>query len=217
MSRAYLTLFTLAFTLTGCEKPLACDTMAAASISLTIVDDAGAPVAGATGVWSAASGASGDCDAWGSGSLACAYEVAGDITVTISAPGFEDAVQTFTVEQGECHVIGETAEIALTPAAPACTEEARPSVLVTVEGAGGEALTGVAVSFDTPTGDGLRTCSDIGTGVWACGTELAGEIAVTAVADGHEAASETVTIEMTEDGCHVITEEITLSLQWLPD
>jgi hypothetical protein len=56
---------------------------------------------------------------------------------------------------------------------------------------------------------------DAGGGLWQCGQEEAGTFVVTATAGGHTTESATVTVGT--DECHVITEHVTLSLDWLPD
>jgi hypothetical protein len=117
-----------------------------------------------------------------------------------------------TVRADECHVIGRTITAVLQPLA--CTDEERPSVEVTVVGASGEALEEVAVTWRRGE-DGPEAPCDLVGPTWWCADEVAGELTVTASAAGHGAVSEVVTVEA--DACHVITEQRTLTLDWLPD
>lgn len=94
----------------------------------------------------------------------------------------------------------------------ACTEEARASVQVTLVDDLGNFPNGVSVTMQQEGGDQLP-CSDFGTGgEVVCGYELEGEITVRASAPGYGPAEETVVVGRTEDGCHVVTEQVTLVL-----
>lgn len=94
----------------------------------------------------------------------------------------------------------------------ACTEEARASVQVTLVDDLGGFPNGVSVTMQQA-GQDEEPCSDFGTaGVVVCGYEIEGEITVRAEAPGHGPAEETVLVERTSDGCHVVTEEVTLVL-----
>lgn len=113
MTRLALSLVTLATLFTGCATDgLVCDEMAVAAVFITVVDIDGAAIDGATATWETAD-ESGDCDALTEGGLACAYEREGEITVTITAEGFETITQTFDVSGDGCHPIPEEAEITL--------------------------------------------------------------------------------------------------------
>lgn len=198
----------------GCVLPnpgKECDTSAAVSVSVTVVGPTEATV-----TWEQ-DGVETACDAWPDGSWSCGYEVAGDVTIRVTAEGYVDHEEVVTVEQGECHVVGRAITVTMTEEADPvdCTDEERPSVRVTVEGSGGEGLSNVAVTWAPP--DQTPTaCEGLGS-TWTCGGEQAGVFEVTAVADGHEAETQTVEVPMTEDECHVVTQEITFSLEWLPD
>lgn len=213
MTRSFALLLAL---LSACgPDEVACTTEARASITLTVTAPDGSAIPDATGRWITSDGGSGDCEAIGD-SFACGWEVAGDFTLTIQAPGYQDAERTVTVTADACHVTGQTLAVELTPEdGPVCTDVVMPSVLVTVVGSADEALTDVAVTFHTPDSLIDSPCRDYDGTRWACGDELAGEITVTAIAGGHGEQSETVAVGA--DECHVITEEVTLALDWLPD
>ncbi|MCC7072412.1 MAG: hypothetical protein IT383_13875 [Deltaproteobacteria bacterium] len=94
----------------------------------------------------------------------------------------------------------------------ACTDEARASVQVTLVDDLGSFPNGVSVTMQQQ-GQDEEPCSDFGTaGTVVCGYEVEGEITVRAEAPGHGPDEETVLVERTPDGCHVVTEEVTLVL-----
>lgn len=94
----------------------------------------------------------------------------------------------------------------------ACTEEARASVQVTLVDDLGGFPNGVSVTMQQE-GQDEEPCSDFGTaGTVVCGYEVEGEITVRAQAPGHGPAEDTVLVGRTPDGCHVVTEEVTLVL-----
>jgi hypothetical protein len=195
----------LACTGTGGE---ACDRLAAVSVTVT-VEGPEAP-----DVYWVHEGTAADCDPLGDGTWACGYEVAGEIVVRAEAAGWQTADEAVTVEAGECHVVGEQVTLAMEPEV-VCSGEEVPSVVVSVVGASGEALTGVAVEYRREDTDGNPTdCVNQGENSWVCGWEVPGAITVVAVADGHAEASDTVTVEA--DECHVSTVYTILALEELP-
>ena len=101
--------------------------------------------------------------------------------------------------------------LAACPPEVACTEIAVTSVNVQVDDADGVAIEGATVSYTVDGGDSAA-CSENSGGSYSCGVEEPGEIEVTAVADGFGEASDSVTIVMDEDDCHVVPQDITLSL-----
>jgi len=164
--------------------------------------------------WREGDGAAELCQAWGpgDGEFACAFEVAGDLTIRVEADGYAPFEQTVTVRADECHVIGRTITAVLS--LPDCTDEVRPGVVVTVVGESDEVLEDVAVTWRLGE-DGPEQPCGATDDVWWCADEVAGDLTLTASAAGHTTVSEAVTV--TEDACHVITEEVTLALDWLPD
>lgn len=201
--------------LAACEvRGVGCDDMAVSSVTLDVENEAGERISGSTATYSVDGGDPVACEALGgNGDFVCGWEVAGDLTITASAPGYEDASQTVTVEADECHVVTE--HLTLTLAAAECVDDAvLPSIRVTVVGSSGESLSDVWVAYTPEGAEDPNDCSESGD-VWLCGQEEAGTFTVAAGAGGHETESVEVTVEA--DECHVITEEVLFELDWLPD
>ena len=110
----------LAASILGCDDPkdtggYDCTTIAVSSVQVTLTDDAGAAISGASLTVSDDSGNTQDCEE-GSGQYICGWEMTGDLTISASAEGFEPAAQEVTVESDGCHPITEDLTIALSPA-----------------------------------------------------------------------------------------------------
>jgi len=86
-----------------------------ASISLTVVDNAGSPIPDPVATFSVDGGEEQDCEDFGDGSLQCGLEEAGEFAVSIRADGYSDDVFTQSVETDACHVLTEHIERTLTP------------------------------------------------------------------------------------------------------
>jgi hypothetical protein len=201
--------------LVACEDTtVGCDDMAVSSVSLTVEDADGNAITGANATYTVDGGVPSACEEFGDGNYACGYEQAGEITVTASAAGYAEASATVTVEADECHVITE--QVTLTLDVADCTDVELPSMLVTVVGSSGEALSNAWAAYTPAGAEDPNDCYPTSTAdVWQCGTEEAGTFTVAAGADGHETESVEVTVEA--DECHVITEEVLFELSWLPD
>jgi hypothetical protein len=91
--------------------PRPCDTSAALSVSLAVTDASGAALPSATARWTAATG-SDDCQRSGA-ELLCGWEVAGTMTIVVSAPGHATKTVQVAVPQGECHVVPQHQTVAL--------------------------------------------------------------------------------------------------------
>lgn len=89
----------------------ACDLSAALSLALTVTDASGSPVDDATARWTAGS-RSDDCQRAGE-ELQCGWEVAGAMSVVVSAPGFTPKTVEITIPQGECHVVPQKQTVVL--------------------------------------------------------------------------------------------------------
>ncbi len=219
MTRTALVLPLLA--LFGCpgKEEVMCTEIAIASVIVNVSTEGGETVA-PTVTYTVDGAEPVACESFSAGQYTCGYEVDGDITVLVTADGYQDVEETVTVGLTEdgCHVSTETVDAVLVPEDVDCTDVEMPSVIATVVGSSGEALTGVSVSYTAVEADIDASCDGPGTdGEYVCGTEIPGTLHVTAVADGH--AEETVTVEVgvTEDECHVVTEAITFELDWLED
>lgn len=91
-----------------------------------------------------------------------------------------------------------------------CTAEARASVQITVVDTFGGKIPNAELTFRVDGGD-AQPCEQLGgAGEFVCGWEQAGDITVTATAEGYfvqEAA-----VRVNADECHVITEQLTVTL-----
>jgi len=185
--------------------------MAAASVTVSVADEEGAAVADATVRFSVDGGDFSSCDSVGD-SWACGWEVAGDITIEVAAPGFETQTASAQIEDGECHVVSQSLDIILLPID--CTGEVVSSVLLTLTdnegtlfepGSGAWAQWGLA-DVDMPP----QACGPSNDGRWECGVEQSGPFEIMAGKIGHYTAS--TTVDVASDGCHPITEEVELEL-----
>ncbi len=201
-----LTATIAAIGLTGCEKNTMCTDLLAWSVELSLVDEAGAPIEGAT-VSVTDGSITEDCESY-EGTYTCGAELAGDLTISMEASGFAAEDLDVTVAADECHVISQ--QITHTMMAVDCTLDARPSVEVTVSDEDGAPIADAAVGYVSPNDEiGAESidCFPLD-GVFYCGEEVAGELEVFAEAAGFIAQSDVVTVGMTEDGCHVVTETL---------
>lgn len=102
--------------LTGCDALVDCTTEARSSVQLTVVDAAGAPIAGAAATYTI-EGESWpspqDCEAMGDGVLVCGWEVEDVFHIEVTAPGYLSESLTIEVYGDECHVITEQIEVTL--------------------------------------------------------------------------------------------------------
>ena len=100
--------------LAGCEKTIACTDLYAYGVSIEVQDDTGALIDDAIVQYNADGGAFEDCENLGNGSYACAGEQDGAITVRVEWNGATETMD-FDIESDECHVIGQSATIVMTP------------------------------------------------------------------------------------------------------
>ena len=96
-------------------EPIACDTMAVGSVNVSVVDAAGAAIAGATVTYSGGDFVDQPCEEYG-GAYTCGWELAGEITVKAAATGFSPAEGSVTVEADVCHVIPQALTLTLASA-----------------------------------------------------------------------------------------------------
>lgn len=202
--------------LTACPQPVDCTMEARSSVTVTVTVTTpdGAPAGDAVVTYSVDGAAEAPCETHVVGEYVCAYEVAGDFTIRASLLGYEDAVGTATVEADECHVIGQTLSLQLTPLA--CTDHIVPAVIATLRGASDEVLDTPTVGWKPAAEDGpVSPCDEQLDGTWACAPEATGDLAIQGTAGGHTVDTQTVTV--VSDGCHPIQQNVDLVVDWLPD
>jgi hypothetical protein len=91
-----------------------------------------------------------------------------------------------------------------------CTSELRFSVSVRVLDESGTAVTGAHVTFSVA-GGAVQDCEAL-SDFYACGGEQVGHIAVVANKMGYDQAQGSVTVGLTDDGCHVAGKQLVLQL-----
>ncbi|GEM_PF-3318790 len=96
------------------------------------------------------------------------------------------------------------------PLVYSCTEEGRVSVTVRLLDEAGDPVLDPEVAFRPAGDDDWQPCMDWGDDSFACGFEVAGELEIRGDGWGFDAVTETVTVD--EDECHVITQELDLTL-----
>ena len=210
--RAITALTTIAAltTLTGCDEiNTVCTDHLAWSVELTLEDGDGGLIEDAQ-VSITDGTITEECYGY-EGVYSCGAELAGDLTVIASAPGFSPDELDITVEADECHVITEQATLTLWPMD--CTAEVVSSASVTVVDEDGAAIEEARVSYAPVSEytDESIACEGH-SGVYYCGEEIAGELDIFVDADGFDSHSERITVEMTPDNCHVITEQVDVVL-----
>ncbi len=194
----------------------ACDDMAAASVGVSVSTADGGSLEGLQLTYSARGGPSQPCDDI-TGEWICGYEQAGSIEVTARLPGYRDQTESVVVDSDECHVIQEHLDMVLQPEETACTEIAVAAVEVHLAGSSGELLDSPAVTWNLA-GAPASACDTFDEGqTWECGWEVSGDVHVEASAGGHLTQGETVTVPLTPDGCHPVTQRVDIALEWSPD
>lgn len=183
-----------------------CTAMAVASVQLTVVDEAGQPVADAVARFDSGEGLE-DCESWEPGEFVCGWEREGRIDVFVEAPGYAPAEATVDVQADVCHVQTETLLVELEPVD--CTTEERPSILARVEDLAGSGIAEATVTYrpDDDTAVAPQPCEAYGEATWACGFEQEGDFLVFADVEGQP--QQQVALSVDADVCHVLTEEHT--------
>ena len=197
----------------------ACDTMAVASAQLTLVDESGAAITGAAVRYEFDDGSGGvteqDCEEWNPGEYICGWEIAGELRVSVSAPGYEDAELTLDVglTDDECHV--ETVIETLTLTALDCTEDsARWAMQVTVTAEDGAPLSAATVQWGPDVQDDVpyEACEPTDAmGDWSCGLGESGDLLLLVEAEGF--AHELISVAVPVDECgQTVTQALTVAL-----
>lgn len=94
-----------------------------------------------------------------------------------------------------------------------CTTDARASVQLTVVDSSGAAIAGASATYTIEDEDwpAPQPCEDMGGGTLVCGWEVDDTFHIEVTAPGY--ASETLELDVFADECHVITEQVTVTLQ----
>lgn len=94
-----------------------------------------------------------------------------------------------------------------------CDLMAIASVVVNVSTSDGEEAA-FEISYEAD-GAAPVACEPLGDGgdQFVCGYEVDGDLTITVEAEGYVAQTETVTVEMREDGCHVVSETLDVVLE----
>ncbi|TNE87973.1 MAG: hypothetical protein EP330_16940 [Deltaproteobacteria bacterium] len=205
-----------ALMLTGCrEYPMACTTEARSSVIVFVEDSGGTPVADAEVVFTVDGGAEEACMDNDGGEFVCGFEQDGHFAITGDGWGFAPTTVEVDVDADACHVITETVTLVLEPVG--CTEEEVPSVQVTVTDSQGTAITSADVAWNMADEDDLpEACESLGGNQWVCAYETAGDLRIDIDNAGPYEPYTTV-VTVAEDECHVITEQLSAVLQFLPD
>ena len=199
----------------GCPKPeTACTDDIRESITLNVFDALGAAIDAATATYSVDGSPIEDCDAFGDGTMSCGTELVGEFTVTVDAQGFDPEVFVQFVDHDKCHVITEHVDVTLNPTA--CTADIVPSVEVTVTDSLGQDVTSGDVTWNMAAEDDLPEPCFYQDNVWICGEEVEGELIIEINnVDSYAPYAQIVTVDA--DDCHVITEQLAVVLEPLPD
>jgi len=94
-----------------------------------------------------------------------------------------------------------------------CTTEARASVQLTVVDGAGAAIDGASAQYtiESESWPSPQPCESVGGGVLVCGWEVEDTFHIDVSAPGY--LSQTVQVEVWADQCHVITEEVGVTMQ----
>ncbi|MSQ00940.1 MAG: hypothetical protein EXR71_03480 [Myxococcales bacterium] len=205
-------------------EPTACTELFAYSVTVNVSAESGGALTNVVGTYRVDGGAVADCESVVDGQLWCGGEEEGHFEITIVADGHGAQTQEVDVAADECHVIGETLDFVLVADPVGCTEEIRPSVLVNLSSeldpTADYGLTNGWVAWkdaDSLTDEAPAPCETTDQLNWSCGAEFVGNLTIWAGADDHETTTRDVTTELTEDECHVDTEEIAIVLAFLGD
>jgi len=198
-------------------EPVACTADIAPSVILSVVDDAGERIPGAWAGWGNANVDSAwqPCDSLGP-NLACGWEQSGMLEISAGAEGFLPWSGTVEVDTDECHVITRFVEVSLEDGDLPCTDEVRPSIIVTVIDNWGNAVPDAETYF-VPHLKPLEpaNCESSNNGRFFCGEEEAGEFDVIVNAVGYYSFN--LTVDVPADNCHVQTQHVEARLQeWGP-
>lgn len=194
------------------DSGVACTEMAMASVTLTVENTDSDPIEGVSVTWAVDGGAPEDCESSDGKTFVCGYERVGEFELVITAPGYvtQTLTRTLALDASGCHVAGLVESVALEQGD--CTEEVRPSVIVRLWSALDTPVVNPQVSWAIwDSGEDPQPCTGEGMDWW-CGEEVAGDLSVSATADGYQVSYALVEVEMDEEECHVMTREVEMEL-----
>lgn len=196
------------------DTMLGCTDMAVASTNVVIQDAAGNAITGATVTYSVDGIDQGECENM-NGTYVCGWEQAGEFVITAEAAGFVTNSIPVTVEQTEdgCHVVGEQVTLTLTPDSPDCTENIVYSLYVHVTTDAAIPIQNETVMWGLANADmAPQPCEPDGDHYWRCAQEMAGDLDIYVSAENFVDAYQIVTVGMDAQECHVVTENVEVSL-----
>lgn len=215
----------------GSPTPAVCnpDEPGRSSVSITVSDNDGALLPGATVSFSVDGGdfkaatcaddsALESCSKFNAG-----FELAGAFVVRTEKTGYESAEQSVTVDMTAdgCHVQTQALSFSLSSVVAQCSGDPQPSVILAIASEGGKPLSGATVSYRVNGGEEQQaTCAD-GSAPESCtsftaGQELTGTFAIKAELAEYQPAELEVVVGSNPDGCHVATQEVQLALLEAP-
>jgi len=196
-----LGLLLAAFALGGCtgDGGVDCDTSAAVSVSVTVVDPDGVFVDDVTVTYTREDSEEAETCDEGPDVFLCGYEVSGTLTIRAEAQGYSPYETEVTVTEGECHVDGESVEIIMQPVD--CPQVELPSVHVTIVDTDGETIEGAWAEYAPECEDWFapQECDDLGDGSFYCGWGFTCPLYIDAYADGYQ--PDFAIVDPDEDEC----------------
>ena len=194
--------------LVGCDRPIqACPAIAQSSVQIDLTDADGAPIPAANVQFSVDGGATQDCESWDDGTYVCGWEQVGEFVISIEADGYEPIEVEATVDGYDgCDLDSQLLDVQLDEVA--CTQELVPAVVGTLSHADSD----VQVFWEYVDHDSPAHPCDFFDIEFQCADEISGDLRVFAHDDIGGYAEAVVSVE--HDGCHPITEEVELELEW---
>jgi hypothetical protein len=178
------------------------------SLSLSFVDDTGLEIVPDSVEWYHNGASMGQISNLSS-EMNIGSGLVGEFEVIVTT-GEDIQVLTYTVQSDECQVITVFAEIILLTVE--CDEASLPSVIISANDIGGEPLIMDQVTYSVD--GGMSQSAECWNGCleWVAGTEQTGEFMIVGsyTDPSGEAFQENGVVQVGEDECHVLTEEVAL-------
>lgn len=189
-----------------------CSLYAAASVNLTLTDEAGDPIpSGATVRYQVDGGTEQDCEPMMDGSWVCGWEQVGHITVSVEAEGYEPItgeVDVGLTEDG-CHAEGEVLELVLTES---CDASVVVGAIVMVTDASGAPIPEPVVQWSLTYADmAPQDCVNIDGVEFHCATGQFGEISLQVTSVGFEPWAQDIIVPEGECGAETELVEVEMT------